>query len=71
MNKDIDPIRRVLSDKVTMFYGFEDGHVDISVKFPWLPLPVTMKLDEAEVPQAIDALGEALTWNKKREKKND
>lgn len=47
-----EPIKRVLSDKVTMIYGFEDGHVEVLVRFSLLPMPVTMKLDEGEVPQA-------------------
>lgn len=65
-----EPIKRVLSDKVTMIYGFEDGHVEVLVRFSLLPMPVTMKLDEGEVPQALDALGAAFAWNQKREKKN-
>lgn len=65
-----EPIKRVLSSMVTLIYGYDDGHVEVVVKFPMIPFPATMKLDEAEVQQAINALGEALTWNKNREKKN-
>jgi hypothetical protein len=64
----VSTIKRVLSDEVTMIHGFEDGHVEVSLKFSWLPIPVTMRLDENEIPQAIDALGEALTWNSRRPK---
>jgi hypothetical protein len=63
-----EPIRKVLSDKVTLVYGFPDGHCDVEVKVSLLPMAVKLRLDEFEVPLALDALGRVFVWNEGRKK---
>lgn len=58
-----EPIRKVMSDKATLVYGFEDGHCDVEVKLALLPVPVKLRLDFHEVPQAAHALADVLVWN--------
>ncbi len=61
-----EPIKKVISEKATMVYGFPDGHLDLVIKIPLIG-DVKFRIDEQEISLALGALREAGDWNSRRE----
>lgn len=56
------PVERALGKKVSMRWGYADGHVEVVIRAPW-PLPdVTHLLDKDDVREAFTAFNLAHAW---------
>lgn len=56
------PFMVELSPRAKVWYGFKDGHVDVSVKIG--VLKSTHRIEAGEVEKAADTLKDALAWTR-------